>query len=202
MADRIAAFEASLGLERPVPELRRRIAEIAMTYCPPNVLDQTPAQSDRLADLREPVRAAETNARLRTIAKQAIRLRGLLTSDEGDDWGHIRTLDRLLPYRDQAAWARALTALSNAALSLQIRDRGGRSGNLWLREIVAQLALVYREVLGREPKRPVHRGKDKPLRGPFFDFVKAFFQAFAHLPADSKIDEAIRHTLRPRRRYG
>lgn len=81
------------------------------------------------------------------------------------------------------------------------KDRGGRIGNLWVREIVGNLAALYRDVTGNKPKRQIDKATSKP-QGPLFDFVKAFFVSFAArttIPTDGAIDEAIRYKLYPRK---
>jgi hypothetical protein len=205
------AVERAIGLRRSNAELRRQLADIVLTYCPPSnaILDLSPIQLAKLIATASPIRPAARRRALKKIGDKARELRALLAGleDTDDDTEvQMRVIDELLTPQQQGSLGSALTRLIGAAERehKSAQDRGGPSANLRVREIIRELARVYQDTTGKPPRRSVDRMRGEPA-GPFFAFVQVFFAELvpAH-PADgfvppntpTAIDQAIRRALR------
>ena len=173
-------IEATLGIEKPDPGFRRRVANRVNLYLP------SPApQLDR-------VRPGHLRKSITKILKDARQLRAdLVFEDEEEDqedlqeWARavvVFTITLRVRKTLQSSLEETIKTLESHLASLP-PDKGGRSRNPALFGLIWTLADIYRDAKRKKPTVSHNPGKVdipyEPYGGPFYEFVRAFLRTFA-----------------------
>ena len=181
-------IEATLGIEKPDPGFRRRVANCVNLYLPP------PApQLDR-------VRPGHLRKSITKILKDARQLRAdLVFEDDEEDqedlqeWARAKVAFTFIHYRDRKTLLSTLDQVINTLegnLASLPPARGGRPRDATLYGLTHSLALAYHEATGEFPTVTYDPyAVQEPYRSRFLDFVQAVLTVFG--PSFDKGNQAL-----------
>lgn len=170
-------IEATLGIEKPDPGFRRRVANCVNLY----LLSPAP-QLDR-------VRPGHLRKSITKILKDARQLRAdLVFEDDGEDqedlqeWARAKIVFTRMRPRDRETLLSSLDQVIKTLegdLASMPPNRGGRPRDATLYGLTHSLALAYRDTTGKFPTVTYdHYKPHEPYRGRFLEFVQAVLTVF------------------------
>ncbi len=178
-------IEATLGVEKPNPDLRIRVANYVEMYLySPN------------ADIPQP-RLGRVRKWIKRIRAAAKRLLGDLefpddeTEDRDPTWARAHAVSLLMRPREREQLVSSLSGLvagADEVLAALPRDRGGRQRDWPFYGLICALASAYEIATGRRPTI-TFVDLNGGYRGHFFDFVNAVLQHLA--PQYDKGNQAL-----------
>ena len=162
-------IESAIGLEKPSPEFRCRVA----AYVLRNYYELDGGSDVRPGDMK---RALEKVSGLSTNLAQYLDVEaGEELLDSPGAWASLYAIDWVLPPKDRKALVATLRAISHNADSLIRRlrpDRGGPPVDLKFVNLICEFAILYRELKGRRPGVTPSHQEVANMAAPFSDLSK------------------------------